>query len=161
MIPPCSRVLLQTQSYLAVERQNNGRLTLCAYYQRHRNGQETANSSSVSRLYQNQFSRFILTNGIKHSISCWRYKQLRRSLSAGRNASRMYYHNRVHGDACSCLVCLSYVTLFWKTIHLGTLDNFLFYSYNEALSGCLPCMKIFDDTLKHSKDKANLLSNTL
>ena len=35
-----------------------------------------------------------------------------------------------------------YVTLFWKTIHLGTLANFVFYSYNEALSGYLPCVKI-------------------
>ena len=31
----------------------------------------------------------------------------------------------------------TYVTLFWKTIHLGTLANFVFYSYNEALSGYL------------------------
>ena len=35
-----------------------------------------------------------------------------------------------------------YVTLFWKTIHLGTLANFLFHSYNEALSGYLSCVKI-------------------
>ena len=53
------------------------------------------------------------------------------------------------------------MTLFWKTIHLGTLANFVFYSYNEALSGYLPCVKICDDTLKHSKDMAHLLSNTL
>ena len=34
-----------------------------------------------------------------------------------------------------------YVTLFWKTIHLGPLANFLYYSYNEALSGYLPHME--------------------
>ena len=27
-------------------------------------------------------------------------------------------------------------------MHLGTLANFVFYSYNEALNGYLPCVKI-------------------
>ena len=27
-------------------------------------------------------------------------------------------------------------------MHLGTLANFVFYIYNEALSGYLPCVKI-------------------
>ena len=47
----------------------------------------------------------------------------------------------------SILLCVfnpkdNFVTLFWKTIHLGTLANSVFYSYNEALSSYLPCVKI-------------------